>query len=96
VAPVLRGRLGAKEKRRASRLSAASRLAGIELDARGRRVVAGLEIPMLVISLLVIPGLLLDSAATQEHDLHVVALALDWVIWLGFLIEFVTMLWVGG
>jgi voltage-gated potassium channel len=56
--------------------------------------VARLELPMLVISLLVIPGLILDSAANTAHNLHDVALALDWFIWLGFVAEFVTMLWV--
>jgi voltage-gated potassium channel len=66
----------------------------MDLDERGKRVVARLEVPMLIVSLLVIPGLIVDSAATSDHSLHAVALSLDWLIWLGFLTELVTMLWV--
>ena len=66
----------------------------MELDARGKRVVAALELPMLLVSLLVIPGLILDSAANQNHRLHAVAVVLDSIIWLGFAVELVTMLWV--
>lgn len=66
----------------------------MELDERGQRVVARLELPMLLISLLVIPALIIDTANSHDRALQDVARVVDWVIWLGFLIELLTMLWV--
>ena len=62
-------------------------------DERASRVEHLLRIPMIVISLLVIPVVYL-----QLSDVHgtlaTVTDVLDWVVWLGFTVEAAAMLWV--
>jgi voltage-gated potassium channel len=77
-----------------SMVKAASRFAGIELDARGARVVARLELPMLVVALLIVPAMIVDGAARRGTALHDIGVVLDWGIWLAFAGELVAMLWV--
>jgi hypothetical protein len=77
-----------------SRFKAASRFAGIELDARGAHVVARLELPMLLVALLIVPAMIVDGAARPQTALHDVGVVLDWGIWLAFFGELAAMLWV--
>lgn len=58
-------------------------------DATGsERFVKALEWPMACLALAVIPALLLDDGASTPQ-IHLVATAINWVVWLAFCAEFV-------
>ena len=64
---------------------------GPGMDARSARVARVLEVPMLVASALTIPAV----AINESHPggaLEAVAQALNWVIWVAFLVELIVML----
>ena len=61
------------------------------MDARSTRVAEKLNTPMLIAAALTLPTV----ALTESHvggTLHDVAVALNWITWIAFLTELVTML----
>jgi hypothetical protein len=52
-----------------------------------KRVVKAFEWPMAILALLVIPVLVMEDRATTPQ-LREVALAINWVIWIAFVVEF--------
>lgn len=61
------------------------------MDERSQRIAQRFEIPMLVAALLVIPVLLIEQSHAS-HSVRAVGTALNWLIWLAFATELVTML----
>jgi voltage-gated potassium channel len=57
------------------------------MSALAGRVAEKLEWPLIVLSLLVIPALLLEDH-TQAPELQRVAFAINWTVWLAFCLEF--------
>ena len=62
-------------------------------QARADRVAKRFEPPLLVAALLTVPAVVIQASSTNP-DAAAVAEALDWVIWLAFLAESVTMIWI--
>jgi voltage-gated potassium channel len=56
-----------------------------------RTVAVKLEWPLIALSLLVIPALLLEDQA-QAPQLQAVAVAINWAVWIAFCVEFVCLL----
>ena len=61
------------------------------MDARSERVAQRFEVPMLVAAALVVPALVLEGASWGE-PWPTVGRALNWAIWIAFLVELVVML----
>ncbi len=57
-------------------------------DTRLLRMIRGLEWPMAILALLIIPLIVLEDRATTP-ELRRIAVALNWTIWIAFVIEFV-------
>jgi len=62
------------------------------VDERSLRVQQRFEWPMIVAALLVIPALILEETSFGGDTGTVIGTVLNWVIWLAFLAELVTML----
>lgn len=74
-----------------TRTSAAHKVLDPSLDARSARVAHRFEWPMLVVAVLVIPALALEGSNVGE-PWATTASALNWLIWIAFLFEFVVMM----
>ena len=60
------------------------------LDSRGQRIAHLFEIPILIAALMVIPAILIEVFASSDLVL-LIALVLNWVIWMVFATEFTVL-----
>jgi hypothetical protein len=56
-------------------------------QSRLQRIAKGLELPVALLALLVIPALVLEERAFRPGA-HTIGVALNWIVWLAFCVEF--------
>ena len=56
-------------------------------QSRLQRIAKGLELPVALLALLVIPALVLEERAFRP-EAHAVGVVLNWIVWLAFCLEF--------